>query len=128
MILLFDSSAMTVKTTLVDGDARYDYEWEAGRSLAKELLQYLHERLAEHGWAFESIAGIGVFRGPGSYTGLRIGLTVCNTLAEALQVSIVGATGADWQQQCITQLQNGVNDGVVMPMYGGEAHVTTPKK
>lgn len=128
MILLFDSSAMMVRTTIVDDDTIYEYEWQADRTLARDMLAYLRDRLAECGGAFETIKGIGVFSGPGSYTGLRIGLSVLNTLAEANDIPIVGATGEDWQRECLTRLQAGESDGIVMPFYGGDAHVTAPRK
>ncbi len=128
MILLFDSSDMRVHTTLIDGEVTQAYEWEAGRTLARDMLAYLRDRLAEHGQGFDALSGIGVYQGPGSYTGLRIGLSVLNTLAESVGVPIVGATGDTWQQQCLRRLLNHENDSIVMPFYGGEAHVTAPRK
>ena len=128
MNLLFDSSAMTGETVLIDERQAYEYEWEAGRTLARDMLAYLRDRLAERGASFDNIEGIGVKSGPGSYTGLRIGLSVLNTLAQAQAVPIVGAKGDDWQAECLARLRSGENDMIVMPFYGGEAHVTVPRK
>ncbi len=128
MILLWDSADMTVRFMLVDGDTRHEYEWQAGRELARDMLGYLRDRLAEHGKAFADIQGIGVFRGPGSYTGLRIGLTVLNTLASAQRIPIVGATGDGWEAEALRRLAHGEDDKIVLPEYGGEAHITKPKK
>lgn len=128
MILLIDSSQMLVRLTLIDGTTRYDYEWEAGRQFAHEFLGYLRDRLADHNWTLRNITGIGVFRGPGSYTGLRIGMSVLNTLADSLAVPIVGAVGENWMGECEQRLQGGENDQIAMPEYGGDAHVTQPRK
>lgn len=128
MILLWDSADMTVHVTFVDGDARYEYEWQAGRELARDMLGYLRDRLTEHHTDFTGLEAIGVFRGPGSYTGLRIGLTVLNTLASAKHIPIVGSTGSGWQAEALGRLANGEDDRIILPEYGGEARITTPKK
>lgn len=128
MILLWNSANMTVHFVLIDGNKRYDYEWLAGRELARDMLAYVQGRLAEHDANFASLQGIGVFRGPGSYTGLRIGLTVLNTLASSLAMPIVGAIGDNWQAEVLHRLVSGEDDKIVLPEYGGEAHITKPKK
>lgn len=128
MIILFDSSAMNVVLHVINGDKKVIYNWEAGRTLAKELLKYLENRLAEQGGGLQSVTGIGVFKGPGSYTGLRIGITVLNTLAESLNVPIVGTTGDNWADICTARLLDGESDRVVLPEYGSEANITKPKK
>lgn len=128
MIVLLDTSTSECKLTLIDRDARYEYAWQADRRLAKELLGYIRDRLAEHHIAFDAITGIGVLRGPGSFTGLRIGLTVMNTLADSLHIPIVGTTSDDWQSTATARLQNGENDKLVVPEYGAEAHITKPRK
>ena len=128
MILLWDSSTMNVKLILIDAETRYEYEWEAGRSLARDMLAYLRDRLAEHDGTFESIEAIGVFRGPGSFTGLRIGLTVLNTFADSLRLPIVGAVGAKWETEVLARIAKGEADSHVMPEYGGDAPITKPRK
>ena len=128
MILLWNSAAMQVELTLIDGDARYDYEWQAGRELARDMLTYLRDRLAEHDMTFADVTGIGVFRGPGSFTGLRIGMTVLDTLAATNAIPIVGSVTEDWRSDCLQRLVAGQSDTVVLPEYGREAHTTTPRK
>lgn len=129
MILLWDSSAMTVQITLVDEDGkRSNSEWEAGRTLARDMLAHLRDLLAEQSLTFTDITGIGVNRGPGSYTGLRIGMTVLNTLASSERIAIVGTTGNAWQDECLRRLAAGEDDQMVLPEYGGDAHITQPRK
>lgn len=128
MILLLDTSTPICKLVLVDGDQQHRSEWQADRQLAKGLLAYLRDKLAEQGKTFQDISGIGVMRGPGSFTGLRIGLTVLNTFADAQQIPIVGATGDHWQDDVLAGLRAGENQRIVLPLYGGEAHITKPRK
>jgi len=128
MILLLDTSTPVCKLSFVDGDWRFDDEWESGRTLAKGLLGYLQDNLAKNGKSWADISGIVAYKGPGSFTGLRIGLTVLNTFADSEKVAIVGTTGDDWQSAGLARLSAGENDELVMPEYGAEAHITTPRK
>jgi tRNA threonylcarbamoyladenosine biosynthesis protein TsaB len=128
MYLLLDTSTPTCKLTLMQGDNRFVYEWEAHRQLAHGLLAFLSEKTAEHGVSLSKIAGVGAYKGPGSFTGLRIGLTVVNTLADTKGLQIVGETGEQWMDTALLRLKSGENDQLVMPFYGAEAHITTPRK
>lgn len=128
MIILLDTSTPVCKLTTVENDVRKYYEWQADRQLAKGLLGWLNERLVEEGRTWADITGIGAYLGPGSFTGLRIGLTVLNTLADSLSVPIVGATGDSWQGDALLRLVNGENDQVTLPYYGSDAKITTPRK
>lgn len=128
MILLLDTSTPVCKLTLIDGDWRYDNEWQADRTLARDLLAYLRDQLANSGKDFSDITGMGAFRGPGSFTGLRIGLTVLNTIADAQSIPIVGGMDEDWQNQAITKLLDGENEKIVLPFYGSDANITKPRK
>ena len=128
MILLLDTSTPVCKLVLVDGDWHYSDEWQADRQLAKGLLRYLQEQLTKHNKTFRDIAGIGVMKGPGSFTGLRIGLTVLNTIADAEQIPIVGETGDDWQSKALAKLQAGSDEKIVLPLYDREANITKPRK
>lgn len=128
MIIFLDTSTPVCKLGLVEGEWRYDDEWEANRELAKGILEYLQTQLERHGKTWQDISGIVGFRGPGSFTGLRIGLTVLNTLADAEHIPIVGATGDDWQIAGIRRLEDGQNDKIILPEYGREANITQPRK
>lgn len=128
MILLLDTSTPTCRVSLVEGEWRHDASWEAHRNLATGLLEYLMSEVEAHGKKLNELAGIVVFKGPGSFTGLRIGITVANTLAYADSLPIVGEQGDDWQEKGIARLAAGENDEIVLPEYGGEANITAPRK
>lgn len=128
MIALIDTSTPICWLTLVDGDESKQYSWQADRDLGKGLLAYLRDRLAENGTDFNGLHGLGVMSGPGSFTGLRIGITVFNTIASGLDIPIVGEQGDDWQSRALKRLADGENDRIVMPHYGSPANITKPRK
>ena len=129
MIALLNTSTPTCYLTLVDdAGGRHEHTWEAGRNLARDGLAFVRDCLAKHDSSLSALTGLGVFRGPGSFTGLRIGITIWNTIASAGAVPIVGVTGEDWQQQALDMLAAGHDDQIVLPQYGGEATITTPRK
>jgi tRNA threonylcarbamoyladenosine biosynthesis protein TsaB len=128
MILLLDTSTPLCKLTFIDGDWRYDDQWQADRQLAKGLLGYLHEQLEKNGKTWTDISGIGAFRGPGSFTGLRIGMTVLNTVASSENIPIASGLGDVWQQEVLGKLRSGTNEKIVLPFYGSDAHITKPRK
>jgi hypothetical protein len=53
---------------------------------------------------------------------------VANTLAEGLGIPIVGSSGDHWRGDCLERLKRGENDTIILPEYGGEAHITAPRK
>jgi tRNA threonylcarbamoyladenosine biosynthesis protein TsaB len=128
MILLLDTSTPTCRLTLIDGDHRVDAAWLADRNLAHGLLEYLSNQLQAQGKSWTDLTGLGVFQGPGSFTGLRIGLTVLNTMADSLDIPIVAGIGQAWQEQVLAKLSAGANDRLVLPVYGRPARITAPRK
>ena len=128
MILLLDSSTPELRVVIVHDDEQHAYVWQADRQLAKGLLAYLEQCLQAHDGGFQSLKGIVVFEGPGSFTGLRIGMTVANTLAQSLNIPIVATRSDAWRERAIERLNLGENDRLVVPYYGSEARITTPRK
>lgn len=128
MIILLDTSTPVCRLVVVFGDTRHSFQWEANRSLAKGLLKFLSDSLTELKMDLKDVAGIGVLLGPGSFTGLRIGITVANTLADNLSTPIVGETGDDWQDKALGRLRDGQNDQIALPHYGSQPHITSPRK
>jgi len=128
MIILWNSAEMEVSLTFIEGATQETVRWQADRTLARDMLTFLNTQLNLRSLTFQDIKGIGVFRGPGSFTGLRIGLTVLNTLAHTESIPIVGSTDDNWQQECIDRLGAHEDDQIILPEYGGPAHVTKPRK
>jgi tRNA threonylcarbamoyladenosine biosynthesis protein TsaB len=129
MLLGIRTDSPVAELYLYDGsESVAAVSWQADRELAHRLLKKIDEFLGANKQSLETLSGLFVFQGPGSFTGLRIGLTVMNTLSYALSVPIVGEVGDDWQVRAIKRLTSGENDKVVMPFYGAEARITTPKK
>lgn len=57
---------------------------------AKTLAPAIRRLLAEAGWQARGIELIAVATGPGSFTGLRIGVTTAKTLAYAIGAPVIG--------------------------------------
>lgn len=128
MILALDTATPECRLSIWFDNAWHEHSFEAGRTLGKELIGFAQRSLESHGQTLQDVSGIVAFQGPGSFTGLRIGLTVLNTLADAQHIPIVGVTGEQWQEAGRRRLEAGDNDQLVMPFYGSEAHITQPRK
>ena len=114
---------------LYENGAKLDYyTWHAHRELSVTLLQKIQAILEKNNKQLADITGIIGFAGPGSFTGLRIGLTVVNTLGYGLQVPVVATQREDWIAQGITKLTNGEQDAIALPEYGAPVHITQQKK
>jgi len=111
-----------------DGKVLQQEQWQADRQLAKELLGKLEALLQTQQTSWNDVRGLIVYRGPGSFTGLRIGITVMNTIAYAQSIPIVGVMGENWREEGVQRLAAGENDKVVLPEYGAEARITKPRK
>ena len=105
-----------------------EIKWAAHRQLAETLNSEIDKILNKSSISYKDLDGIAVFKGPGSFTGLRIGLSVANALAYSLDVPIVAAGGDDWLNDAINKLQARQNDRIAIPEYGSPVHVTRPKK
>lgn len=103
-------------------------KWEAHRQLAETLHQEINRLLNQQGKDWPDIQAIVCYQGPGSFTGLRIGLSVANALADSLSATIVSVTGQNWQQQGITKIINGEDQKIVLPDYGAPVHITQQRK
>ena len=102
--------------------------WLAHRQLAETIHQKIEALLKSQQKELSDISGIVVFKGPGSFTGLRIGLSVANALSYGLKVPIIANQDSSWLEQGIGRLLAGENDTTVVPEYGALPHITQQKK
>lgn len=102
--------------------------WQAHHRLAETLHSRIEALLSASKKSWQDIGGIVTYKGPGSFTGLRIGISTANTLAYSRGVPITGTTGENWLDDGLASLRAGKNELPVVPSYGSEAHITQPKK
>ena len=114
---------------LYDGQTQLAYEtWPAHRQLAETIHRKIEALLTGHQKGWQDVQGIVCFQGPGSFTGLRIGLTVANALSYSYQLPIVATQNPEWLEMGIRRLEAGEDDSLALPFYGADAHITLPKK
>lgn len=94
MILVLDTATRTpiVALAAADGALLAERHWESRHRHGEELLARLDEVLAEAGMSRRALTAVVVGTGPGSFTGLRIGLATAKTIAYALSIPIVGVS------------------------------------
>ena len=102
--------------------------WEAHRSLADTIHHKLLKLLEHNNVQWKDIQGIIIYKGPGSFTGLRIGMSVANALALGLETPIVSSSGDTWQEKAIKRLLENENEKISIPAYGGTVFTTKPNK
>jgi len=129
LILTVRTDKPEAEIGLFEDSRQLGYEtWQAHRELGRTIHSTILGLLSSAAKDWQDLDGIVAYRGPGSFTGLRIGLTLANALADNLPCPIVGSSGDAWAQEGVERLLNGHDDRMVMPEYGAEANITTPKK
>jgi tRNA threonylcarbamoyladenosine biosynthesis protein TsaB len=129
LVLTIRTDKPEAEIGLFDDETKLAYEtWQAHRELGMTIHQKITEVLDKAGKQLEDVKGIVAFQGPGSFTGLRIGLSVANALAYARDLPIVAVNGEDWQKTGVQKIMQGESDTVALPEYGAEATITQPKK
>jgi tRNA threonylcarbamoyladenosine biosynthesis protein TsaB len=89
--LLIETSGATGRVGLACGDTvRAAREMDRARRHARDLAPLVQSLLQEQAWPPTEIGGVIVSLGPGSYTGLRVGLMSAKALAFALGCPLVG--------------------------------------
>ncbi len=69
------------------GDSR-DRVWNLGRGLSSQLHLYLQEILTPQTW--QDIEFVAVAKGPGGFTGTRVGVVTARTIAQQLNIPLFG--------------------------------------
>ncbi|MBE3577158.1 MAG: tRNA (adenosine(37)-N6)-threonylcarbamoyltransferase complex dimerization subunit type 1 TsaB [Limnochordales bacterium] len=95
-MVALDTSLRSTGVALVAAGQVVAETWiGSGHSSAACLLPALEGLLKATGWSREMVEAIAVVTGPGSFTGLRIGVTTAKGLAYAWRVPVVGVTSLE---------------------------------
>ncbi|MBI4328328.1 MAG: tRNA (adenosine(37)-N6)-threonylcarbamoyltransferase complex dimerization subunit type 1 TsaB [Chloroflexi bacterium] len=94
MYLAIDTSTSTAGVALLaeDGAIRSELTWVAGRNHTVELFGAIEQVLGQGKGPLSELRGVVVARGPGSFTGIRVGMSAAKGLAAGLGLPIVGVS------------------------------------
>lgn len=89
-ILAIDTTSMLGSVALCEDANAIAEDLGKTQKHAESLVQTIDELFRKTGWKKNELQGIAVAIGPGSFTGLRIGLAVAKGMAIALNLPIAG--------------------------------------
>ena len=96
MLVAIDTATGYASLALHDGlRVRVEHTWESPRRHTVELLPRLVAALEQLDVGADHLSGVAVSRGPGSFTGLRVGMAVAKGLALARGLPLVGVPTLD---------------------------------
>jgi tRNA threonylcarbamoyladenosine biosynthesis protein TsaB len=84
---------------------------ELGYSHAEKLHLFIQDVIQEASISFSQLSAIAVSQGPGSYTGLRIGVSAAKGLSYALQIPLISVDTLLALAYRVSE-----NDGLIVPM------------
>lgn len=95
MLLAIDGATDRAGVALFDGTETTELAWAAGRNQTVALLSQIHRLLELRGIGVGDLGAIAVSAGPGSFTGLRVGMSAAKGLVLALGVPLLGISTLD---------------------------------
>jgi len=98
-ILLIDTSSN--KEIRVGLKINGKEEWikkKINKQKAQATLPMIEKVLKDHSLGIKDLTGIKVNTGPGSFTGLRVGISIANALSFALGVPVNGRKAGEYEE------------------------------
>ena len=97
MLLALDTSTEQAGVALISdsGSVAYEKNWLSERNHTSELHVAIKEALDSTSIQVNDLKGLIVTNGPGTFTGIRIGLAVSKAIAIALNIPIIGVSTLD---------------------------------
>ena len=122
MLLAIDTSTDSAGLALVqDGKVLAEATWRCGQNHSVELLPRLAEMLEQTGVELKSLNCILVAKGPGSFNGLRVGLSTAKGLAFSLDIPIIGVGSLELEAR-----QHAESDLPICPVFNaGRGEIAT---
>jgi len=96
MILAIDTSSDNASLALLQGDAVLaEANWRCEQNHTVELMPHLARLLEEAKADIKSISCVIVARGPGSFNGLRVGISTAKGLTFSLGIPVIGVSSLE---------------------------------
>lgn len=109
-----------------DGGVRAVSVFESKRALSRRLLGEVDGLLSRNGLTLSDMTAFAVGLGPGSFTGVRVGVTTAKTLAQVLEKPLVGVGTLDAYAAALAGLDGAVLP--VLPSRRGEVYAAVYKR
>ena len=112
-LLCIETATTNCSVALVneEGLLAYKEDYDNNYSHAERLHVFIRDMLAEAKIDFADLSAIAVSKGPGSYTGLRIGVSAAKGLCYALDIPLLSVPTLKGLAKQIT-----AGNGVIIPM------------
>lgn len=95
-LLVIDTSSAVCTVALVQPVQNKVRQLEGARSHGQFLLSAIHEITTQANIELASLDALAVVSGPGSFTGIRIGVGVIQGLATALNIPVILLSSLEW--------------------------------
>jgi tRNA threonylcarbamoyladenosine biosynthesis protein TsaB len=91
IVLIIDTSNnKEISLSLKKGGQLFTQKSEFTNRKAQQVLPMAEEMLKKHGVKLQDLTDIEVNTGPGSFTGLRVGIAIANTFGYLLNIPVNG--------------------------------------
>ena len=127
MILYLNTTEKIAEIKLYDDKIRLidQVSFDGSFILSEELVQRIDRLLIANKKSKQELTVIAVNEGPGSFTGLRIGVTTANFIAFGLNIPIIKIVNGDNLESALKQnLVKNIFVNPVMPIYLKSPHIT----
>lgn len=140
--LLIDTSSKKAQIALSNEEnIIFNKSWESFGDLSDKLLPNIERMLEKNKIKPEDLSGVITYLGPGTFTGLRIGITVANAFSYSLNIPTIGIKGKGFGEEKFeikdlvpmdlnNLLEKGVKkidklkgSNIVVPFYGKKPNV-----
>lgn len=113
IILSVDSSTPVAGVAIVDEEKIWAESFlNIGNTHSQQLLPLIKQTLDGAGLSLKDLGGIAVNIGPGSFTGLRIGMATAKSLAQVKGLKLIGIPTLD----SLAFNLNGFSQGIICPI------------
>lgn len=113
-LLLLESSTPTASVALAEGDtcvASLRIEVEKGH--ARLLAPMIQEVLGHVRWTVKDLSALVISAGPGSYTGLRVGVSTLKGMAVATGIPMIGINSLEALAGNVLELASELNASII---------------
>ena len=103
LILSLETATTNCSVALAsDGKVVASRSINSGYSHSEKINVFIEEVIAQAGVTLKDLQAVAVSSGPGSYTGLRIGISTAKGLCYALDIPLIAVTTLDAVAQVLT--------------------------